>query len=71
MRAKVHQGARPERLAAVWRGDTGDDYATAAITGPLAIALKLLGRASTLEGAQTAAQDLWRRRDRQRLLAGC
>ena len=61
------------RLGAIWRGETGDatgdDYADAAITGTLAVALELLGRAPTLEAAQAAAQDMWRQRDRKRLLA--
>jgi len=56
-----------ERLAAVWKGEEQDAYADAAITGTMALALKLLGRAETTDAAQTQAETLWRDRDRSRL----
>lgn len=58
-----------ERLMAVWSGEAEDAYADAAITGTLAVALKLLGRAPSMEEAQQAAESMWRDRDRDRLLA--
>ncbi|MCC2098494.1 MAG: glycosyl transferase family protein [Hyphomicrobiales bacterium] len=58
-----------ERLAAVWSGEIEDGYATAAITGTLAIALKALGEASTIEAAQARANSMWAARDRAQLLA--
>jgi hypothetical protein len=58
-----------DRLMAVWRGDAEDDYATAAIAGTLAIAMKALGRADDIAGARDAAAAMWRARDRGRLAA--
>jgi anthranilate phosphoribosyltransferase len=57
----------PTRLIAVWRGETQDDYADAAITGTLALALKCMGAAADQDQAQALALDLWRGRDRARL----
>jgi len=56
-------------LAALWRGELRSDYAEAAVTGTLAIALKALGRAPTMEDAQSAAEALWRERDKAQLTA--
>lgn len=50
------------RLAAVWRGETQDDYATAAVVGTLAIALKALGDAKDVAEAEARAAELWRSR---------
>jgi anthranilate phosphoribosyltransferase len=50
------------RVLALWRGEQDDTGAVAAITGTLAVALKLLGCANTQEAAQTTAEDLWRGR---------
>ncbi len=57
------------RLVGLWRGEVADDYATAAVTGTLAIALKTLGRAGDLDDAQALAETLWAARDRERLKA--
>ena len=57
------------RLVGLWRGEVADDYATAAVTGTLAIALKTLGRAGDLDAAQALAETLWAARDRERLKA--
>ncbi|MEE2980503.1 MAG: glycosyl transferase family protein [Pseudomonadota bacterium] len=56
-----------DRLTSVWSGQESDDYATAAITGTLAIALKLLGRADSGEAAQALAETMWAARDRRRI----
>jgi anthranilate phosphoribosyltransferase len=58
-----------DRLAAVLRGEACDDYGDAAVTGTLAIALKALGRAETIEAAEAQAKAMWRDRDRDRLTA--
>ncbi|MGO4871541.1 MAG: glycosyl transferase family protein [Roseiarcus sp.] len=58
-----------DRLEAVWRGDSDDEYATAAITGTLAIALTTLGVERETASAQARAEFLWRGRDRSRLSA--
>lgn len=52
------------RLGTVWRGETRDPYGEAAITGTLAIALKLLGRARSQDEAHAQANDIWGIRDR-------
>ena len=57
------------RLAGVWSGKITDDYADAAITGTLAIALHQLGRASDPATAQAKATEMWQARDRGRLAA--
>lgn len=57
------------RLLSVWRGDDSDAYATAAITGTLALALHLLGRAATQDDAQAQAEAMWSARNRERLAA--
>lgn len=49
-------------LKDLWRGTASPAGPTAAITGTTAIALKLLGRASTTSEAQAAAEAMWRDR---------
>ena len=56
-----------DRLAALWRGEAEDDYATAAIVGTLAIALATLGVERDPASAERRAEALWRSRDRARL----
>lgn len=55
----------PRQLAAVWRGDTADEFAAAAVTGTAAIALQLLGRAPDQAAASRLAGDWWQDRDRR------
>ena len=57
------------RLAAVWRGDVGDEYGEAAIVGTLAIALRTLGDADDARDAEAKARKLWNARARKRLAA--
>ncbi len=47
------------RLAALWRGDMEDEYGLATVTGTAAIALKLMGRAQSLEAAEALAHTMW------------
>jgi anthranilate phosphoribosyltransferase len=54
-------------LIRIWRGDSGSDYATASITGTLAIALRTMGRADTMDAAQAQAEAIWDGRDRKTL----
>lgn len=56
-----------DRLTAVLRGEAGDEYGEAAVTGTIAIALKTLGCAQTIETAQQQAIAMWN--DRHRLQA--
>lgn len=55
-------------LQALWQGEITNDYAEAAVTGTLAVALKTLGRADSMEEAEMAAQSLWQDRDKDRFL---
>lgn len=57
----------PARLAQLWRGETEDEYAEAAITGTLAITLKMMGRADSINSAQQLANDMWRARNKNKL----
>ena len=57
------------RLGRVWRGECVDEYAEAAITGTLAIALRALQVETEIADAEARAVDLWRSRDRSRLMA--
>jgi len=56
-------------LGALWRGEIDAEYATAAVTGTLAICLKALARADTTDGAQVMAESMWAQRDKGRLPA--
>ena len=58
------------RLKTVWRGDERDAYATAAVTGTAAIALKLLDRAASIDEAQQLAEQMWEARNRDRMAPG-
>lgn len=55
------------RLARVWRGEDDDAYARLSVIGTAAVALKLLGRAGSIDEAQDQAAALWERRARDRL----
>ncbi len=57
------------RLVAVWNGETGDEYAEAAVAGTVAIALKTMGRAASMDEAQGLAEAMWKDRDRKPLAA--
>ncbi len=52
------------RLKAVWSGEIEDEYATAAVTGTMAIVLKLMGRADGIDEAQAQALAMWEARDK-------
>ncbi len=56
-----------QNLIAIWRGEETSDYAEASVTGTLAIALKSMGQAETVEAAQAMAQNMWENRDRSGL----
>lgn len=50
------------RLGALWRGEIDDEYGAAAVLGTVAIALKFLGQADTMEFAEQQARQIWERR---------
>lgn len=57
-------------LARVWRGEVENAYATAAITGTMAIALRTAGKADSIDAAETLARDIWAGRTRDFLPVG-
>ena len=52
------------RLKAVWDGELEHEYATAAVTGTIALALRLMQRADSIDDAQATARQIWQDRDR-------
>jgi anthranilate phosphoribosyltransferase len=56
----------PARLRELWEGAEAPEPPVAAVVGTAAVALRLLGRAASIEAADEAARDLWRNR-RKRL----
>lgn len=56
------QALDPRYIAAVWRGEASDPLAEASVVGTAAIAIRLLGRASTQESAVSMAREWWRAR---------
>jgi len=64
----AHQPAdeelRIERLFDVWSGADEDAYGVASVTGTLAVTLRCMGRAATMDEAQAQAQQMWDARDR-------
>ncbi|MFT5001391.1 MAG: anthranilate phosphoribosyltransferase [Paracoccaceae bacterium] len=63
----VDSDMNTEKLIAIWRGEETAEYAIAAITGTLAIALKAMGKASSIDEAEKLAQRLWAERARDTL----
>jgi len=64
----AHQPADEEMdtgdLIRLWTGESTDPYATAAVTGTLAIALRTMGKAGSVEEAEAMANDMWAARDK-------
>ncbi len=56
-----------QNLIAIWRGEESSDYAEASVIGTLAIALKSMSQADTVEAAQAMAESMWASRDRSGL----
>ena len=63
------ESLEPDRVAALWRGDIDAPVPEAAVIGTAAIALKLVGRSSGMDEAQSMAQAMWRDRPRGRWAA--
>ncbi len=49
----------PERLSALWRGEIENEYAEGAVISTAAIALKLMGKAASIDDAHDKAQKMW------------
>nr|AFI78404.1 glycosyltransferase [uncultured bacterium ws101A12] len=54
----------PDNLLRVWHGQSEDAYAVASVLGTLAVTLKTMGRADSMEAAEALAADIWADRDR-------
>jgi anthranilate phosphoribosyltransferase len=69
LQARVEAVEQPavEPLRALWRGENNDDYATAAVTGTVALALLMLQPGTELPEARRRAQALWQARNTRRL----
>ena len=65
---EAHQPADEDmdigNLIGLWRGDVVNAYGEAAVTSTLAVALKALGRAHSMDEAQVLAETMWADRDR-------
>lgn len=59
----------PDRLIDVWWGADTDPYAIASVIGTLAVTLRTMGRAGSMEEAETRAREIWDARDRSFLPA--
>jgi len=51
-------------LLKLWSGELSHEYGEAAVIGTLAIALKAIGHADTIETAVQAGRDMWAQRDK-------
>ncbi|KHD07611.1 glycosyl transferase [Candidatus Thiomargarita nelsonii] len=52
----------PQRLSALWRGEIEDEFGEGAVVGTAAIALKLMGKAASIDEAQGMARQMWMHR---------
>lgn len=50
-------------LLRVWTGELHDPYAEAAITGTIAVTLRAMGKAGSIEDAEAMGQQIWDQRD--------
>ncbi len=54
------------RLGSVWRGEEENAHAAASVAGTMAVVLKALGRAGSIEEADVMAREMWNNRTRER-----
>ena len=54
-----------DRLVEMWRGAHEDTYARETITGTIAVTLRTMGKAASIDEAEAAARALWEARDRE------
>ncbi|NOT84770.1 MAG: glycosyl transferase family protein [Methylococcaceae bacterium] len=57
----------PQALLRVWQGKQEEEFALASITGTCAVALRLLGKADSLDAAQAMSNTFWQNRQTQTL----
>ncbi len=55
------------QLIALWHGEIKNEYGIASVTGTLAIALKLLGKANNIVSSQQLANEMWSKRNKNYL----
>jgi len=55
-----------DRLLGLWNGTIADEYGEAAVYGTIAIALKLMGRADSIEKAEAIASEMWNDRNKSK-----
>jgi len=56
-------------LAKVWRGELDDGYAVNSVVGTIAVTLRTMGKAGSVEEAEAMARDIWQARDKGFLTA--
>jgi anthranilate phosphoribosyltransferase len=56
------EALEPQRLSAVWRGEVEDEFAQGSVVGTVAIALKLMEKATSIDEAHKMAEDMWSHR---------
>ncbi|RLA19305.1 MAG: glycosyl transferase, partial [Gammaproteobacteria bacterium] len=54
----------PKQLIQVWRDESQDEFAQASIIGTTAVALKLLGKATSQADAHDLAAQYWHKRNK-------
>lgn len=57
----------PQHLPALWRGEIEDEFAEGAVVGTVAITLKLMGKAASIDEAQAMAQQMWTSRPKEQI----
>ena len=55
-----------QRMLKIWNGSDDDEYAVASITGTVAVALKLMSKADSIEEAEAQAKTMWNKRNPNR-----
>lgn len=63
-RQEVDETLDITKLKAVWSGEEDDHYANAAIVGTIAVALKTMQKADTVDQAIEVAEQMWQTRDK-------
>ena len=51
-------------LTKVWRGEMDDPYAVTSVVGTIAITLRAMGKARSIQEAEVLAQGVWEARNR-------
>jgi len=59
----------PANLLQIWPGASDDAYAVASVTGTMAVTLRAMGKAGSIDEAESMAREIWERRDRDFLPA--